>query len=303
MKYATAAAAVLPLAWASNLELRGNDTKYNISKLEASCDSDDKCSYNMQIATGDDSDSTSCSLKSVMKLGAAPESECGPYTVSAVKPHDGGINFLVGQSKKGLKGVFTVYPKDMKKTESDDGEVLSYKGGDAFDVSAKASGPAKSDDDDEAPKVSTIMSHAAMDPPQATSKLSSIMSVGAPQDLPTAAPTGTLKVASSAAPTAASGASGASTMVTATATGSSSSPSSTAASDDDSSSSSGSSSSDSSSSGSSSSGSSSSGSSGSETSSSDSSASSDSSDESSGATRQSAFAGVMAAVGLMAFAF
>ncbi|KAK7943538.1 uncharacterized protein PG986_012651 [Apiospora aurea] len=301
MKYATAAAAVLPLAWAANIDARG-DTKYNISKLEASCDSDDKCSYNMQIATGDDSDSTSCSLKSIMKLGAAPESKCGPYTVSAVKPHDGGINFLVNQGDKGLKGVFTVYPKDMKKTESDDGEVMSYKGGDAFDVAAKASGaPAKTDgdkssDDDgdkteaDAPKVSTIMSHAAMEPPSGTTKLSSIASVGAPIDeLPTAAPTGTLKVAPSAAPTAGSGGSTLATA-TATATGSSSSAtSSSAASDDD----------DKSSSSSSSSGSSGSSSSGTETSSSDSSASSD---ESSGASHQSAFAAVMAAVGLLAFA-
>ncbi|KAK7912289.1 hypothetical protein PG985_014770 [Apiospora marii] len=299
MKYATAAVAVLPLAWAATIDTRGQDSKYNVSELEAACDSNDKCSYNFKIATGDDGESTDCSMKSLMKMGAAPETKCGPYSVSAMKPHDGGLIFNIDQAGKGLSGTFTAYPKDLKTVKSDDGERMSYKGGAAFDVAAKAvnikADDEKDGDDDKegsttaAPKVSSIASHAAMDPPQATSsaKPSMIFSVGdgsgpvagttkVESADPTAVPTGSLKLAPSAAPSAASGGS---TMVTATATDSSSSSKSTSASDDSSSSSSSSSSSDKS----------------------DSSSSSD--DESSGAARQSAFAAVMAAVGLMAFAF
>ncbi|KAK8137312.1 hypothetical protein PG984_005252 [Apiospora sp. TS-2023a] len=290
MKYATAAAAVLPLAWAASIETRGQDSKYNVSQLEAACDSNDKCSYNFKIATGD-SDATDCSMKSLMKMGAAPETKCGPYAVSAMKPHDGGLIFLIDQAGKGLSGTFTAYPKDFKS--GDDDKTMSYNGGASFDVAAKAVNLKVAEGDDEtpsttggAPKVSSIASHAAMDPPDSTTsaKLSMISSVGvgggpvmgsttkvASGDS-TAVPTGSLKVASSGAPTAASGGS---TMATATATDSSSSSSSTSTSDESSSSSS----------------------------SSDSDSSSSSSDESSGATRQSAFAGVMAAVGLMAFAF
>lgn len=44
MKYATAAVAVLPLAWAATIDTRGQDSKYNVSELEAACDSNDKCS-------------------------------------------------------------------------------------------------------------------------------------------------------------------------------------------------------------------------------------------------------------------
>lgn len=247
--------------------------------------------YNFQIATGD-SDSTDCSMKSVMKMGAAPETKCGPYSVSAMKPHDGGLIFLIDQPTKGLSGTFTAYPKDLKSVKSDDGERMSYKDGASFDVAAKAVLKVADGDDETpsttgAPKVSSIASHAAMDPPSATTsaKLSAISSVGggggpiagttkvASADS-SAVPTGSLKIASSAAPTAASDGSA---MATATATDSSSSSSSTSASDESSSSSS--------------------------SSDSDSSSSSSSSDESSGAARQSAFAGVMAAVGLMAFAF
>ncbi|KAK7952945.1 hypothetical protein PG988_013639 [Apiospora saccharicola] len=288
MKYATAAAAVLPLAWAASIETRGQDSKYNVSQLEAACDSNDKCSYNFKIATGD-ADATDCSMKSLMKMGAAPETKCGPYAVSAMKPHDGGLIFLIDQAGKGLSGTFTAYPKDFKS--GDDDKTMSYNGGASFDVAAKAVKVAGGDDETPSttggagPKVSSIASHAAMDPPESTAsaKLSMISSVGvgggpvmgsttkvASADS-TAVPTGSLKVASSGAPTAASGGS---TMATATATDSSSS-SSTSTSDESSSS----------------------------ASSSDSASSSSSSDESSGATRQSAFAGVMAAVGLMAFAF
>ncbi|KAK8045769.1 hypothetical protein PG996_013833 [Apiospora saccharicola] len=290
MKYATAAAAVLPLAWAASIETRGQDSKYNVSQLEAACDSNDKCSYNFKIATGD-ADATDCSMKSLMKMGTAPETKCGPYAVSAMKPHDGGLIFLIDQAGKGLSGTFTAYPKDFKS--GDDDKTMSYNGGASFDVAAKAVKVAGGDDETPSttggagPKVSSIASHAAMDPPEsstASAKLSMISSVGvgggpvmgsttkvASADS-TAVPTGSLKVASSGAPTAASGGS---TMATATATDSSSSSSSTSTSDESSSS----------------------------ASSSDSASSSSSSDESSGATRQSAFAGVMAAVGLMAFAF
>lgn len=234
----------------------------------------------------------------MMKMGAAPETKCGPYSVSAMKPHDGGLIFNIDQASKGLSGTFTAYPKDLKSVKSDDGERMSYKGGAAFDVAAKAVGDDKEDgagSTTAAPKVSSIASHAAMDPPQATTsaKLSAISSVGdgsgpvmggttkVESADSTAVPTGSLKLAPSAGPSAASGGS---TMVTATATDSSSSSKSTSTSDDSSSSSSSSSSSGGSSSD-------------------DSSSSSKSDDESSGAARQSAFAAVMAAVGLMAFAF
>lgn len=41
MKYATAAATLLPLAWAANIDARaGKDTKFNVSNLETECDSD-----------------------------------------------------------------------------------------------------------------------------------------------------------------------------------------------------------------------------------------------------------------------
>lgn len=45
MKYATAAAAILPLAWAATIDTRGQDSKYSVSQLESTCDSNDKCSY------------------------------------------------------------------------------------------------------------------------------------------------------------------------------------------------------------------------------------------------------------------
>ncbi|KAK8109449.1 hypothetical protein PG999_007586 [Apiospora kogelbergensis] len=305
MKYATAAATLLPLAWAANIDARaGKDTKFNVSNLETECDSDKgKCYYNFKVATGD-SDSTSCKAETMTSsLGAAPETKCGPYAVSVAKPHDGGLIFIVDEGKKGLTGTFTVYPSDLKKVDSDGGERQSYKGGDAFDVAAKATlpiaggasagGDEDKDDDKatttaaaskgdatESAKPSTLMSHvgaASKAAPTETesAKASSLASHAgaASQPAPTgASSTGGDKSVAPVSSIAATGVSGVKTMVTATA-----SP--TASGSDKSSSSSDS------------------------TETSSSSSASPSESESSGATRQSAFAGVMAVAGLIAFAF
>ena len=197
-------------------------------------------------------------------LGAAPETKCGPYAVSVAKPHDGGLIFIVDEGKKGLTGTFTVYPSDLKKVDSDGGERQSYKGGDAFDVAAKATLPIAggaaskaAPTETESAKASSLASHAG----------------AASQPAPTgASSTGGDKSVAPVSSIAATGVSGVKTMVTATA-----SP--TASGSDKSSSSSDS------------------------TETSSSSSASPSESESSGATRQSAFAGVMAVAGLIAFAF
>ncbi|KAK6856325.1 hypothetical protein PG995_006512 [Apiospora arundinis] len=286
MKYATAAATLLPLAWAANIDARaGKDSKFNISKLEAGCDSDKgKCFYNFEVGTGDSDSTTSCKAETITStLGAAPETKCGSYSVSVAKPHDGGLLFIVDEGRKGLTGSFTVYPKDLKE----DGDKKTYKDGSVFNVAAKATLPiteaaGEAEDDISSAvgsavstatdKVSTIASHAAMMPPTATAKASSIAShVGAAQGSSGTAATGAPMTASSIPSTAVSGVS---TMVKAT-----SSPTASGSSDEASSTSD------------------------SKASSSSSSSSASSTEEASGATRQSAFAGVMAIVGLVAFAF
>ncbi|KAK6840233.1 hypothetical protein PG987_006099 [Apiospora arundinis] len=279
MKYATAAATLLPLAWAANIDARaGKDSKFNISKLEAGCDSDKgKCFYNFEVGTGDSDSTTSCKAETITStLGAAPETKCGSYSVSVAKPHDGGLLFIVDEGRKGLTGSFTVYPKDLKE----DGDKKTYKDGSVFNVAAKATLPiteaaGEAEDDISSAvgsavstatdKVSTIASHAAMMPPTATAKASSIAShVGAAQGSSGTAATGAPMTASSIPSTAVSG------HFFPTASGSSDEASST---------------------------------SDSKASSSSSSSSASSTEEASGATRQSAFAGVMAIVGLVAFAF
>ncbi|KAK8050690.1 hypothetical protein PG994_012420 [Apiospora phragmitis] len=291
MKYATAAATLLPLAWAANIDARaGKDTKFNISQLKAECDSDKgKCSYNLEVATGDSDSTTSCKAETTTsQLGAAPETKCGPYALSVSKTHDGSLIFIVDQGSKGLTGSFNVNAKELQADQS-------YKDGSAFDVAAKATLPITDADEEtvgtsavgaplttDAPKPSMIASHGAVDPPQATAKASSVASqdgaatAGSSGASSGAASTGSPMTASSIPSTAVSGIS---TMVTATAAPTAGG---SAAGSDESSSTSGSG----------------------ESSTSDSESSSSASpSEESGATRQSAFAGIMAVVGLMAFAF
>ncbi|KAK7955812.1 uncharacterized protein PG986_005034 [Apiospora aurea] len=149
MKSATAAT-LLPLAWAAHVGAReSTGLSYSISKVEAGCaPMDDKtyCYYYLMVSKSDNPDfGVGCQSGGESPDGALPASDkpwdCGPYTLAVSKTpnnnDDGGLVFLLDETRNHTTGTFTVRKDDWKLTETDDGEksqTWSYRDGKAFDV-------------------------------------------------------------------------------------------------------------------------------------------------------------------------
>ncbi|KAK8080993.1 hypothetical protein PG997_008811 [Apiospora hydei] len=149
MKSATAAT-LLPFALAAHVGARESaGLTYSISDVEAGCaPMDDKtyCYYFLMVSKSDNPGfGVGCQSGGESPDGALPASDkfwdCGPYTlgVSKTPNNDGGLVFLLDETRNHTTGTFTVRKDDWKltETETDDpekGQKWSYRDGKAFDV-------------------------------------------------------------------------------------------------------------------------------------------------------------------------
>ncbi|KAJ5611351.1 hypothetical protein N7510_008070 [Penicillium lagena] len=135
MKY-TIAAALLPVAWAANIDARqATDLKYEISDFGAACSPDSiySTSNNPEFKQGCDPMATTVDGE----LPALSETQCGTYTISVAKSDDGGLVLTVNSDMEALTGTFTIPSDDLKTIREGKGTVQEYTGDSTFTIDIK----------------------------------------------------------------------------------------------------------------------------------------------------------------------